>query len=195
MASVTPGPCPSTGCPPPTEIDCIVVDKVYDSCVQTVTLNNECAALAATCIPSTGAAVSCTITSSSCTIGAITPTSTPNYSVVTAVVSVTLSYTVAPATGTVCTASETFTTTTTATLYLPTGTTASCSVVSSACTCVLIPTTTGFNVCCNLSLCVLLESTATVQLLIPTYGFCVPPTCTPSTVTCPPSPLYPPQAS
>ena len=194
MASVTPGPCPSTGCPPPTEIDCIVVDKVYDSCVQTVALTDQCTALAATCLPSTGAAVSCTITGTTCTIGAVTPTSTPDYVTATAVVSVTLSYTVAPATGTVCTATETLTTTASATLYLPTGTTPSCSVISSSCACVLVPTAIGFNVCCNLSLCVLFQSTATVQLLIPTYGFCVPPTCTPTTVACPPSPLYPPQA-
>lgn len=193
MATVSPGPCPTTGCPPPTEIDCIIVDKVYDSCLQTVNITNECAPLAATCLPGAGAAVSCTITSTTCTIGALTPTSTPNYVNATAVISATLSYTVAPATGTVCTATETFTTTATATLYLPTGTTASCSVVNSSCACVLVPTTTGSNVCCNLSLCVLFQSTATVQLLIPTYGFCVPPTCIPSTITCPPSPLYPPQ--
>jgi len=31
---VNPGPCPSEGCPPTTEIVCISVDKVYDSCFQ-----------------------------------------------------------------------------------------------------------------------------------------------------------------
>ncbi len=194
MATVTPGQCPSTGCPSPTEIDCIIVDKVYDSCVQTVTLSNECALLAATCLPSTGASVSCSITSSSCTIGALTPTSTTDFVTATGIISVTLSYTVAPATGTLCSATETFTTTATAVLYLPSGTTASCSVLNAACTCVLVPTTLGTDVCCNITLCVLFQSTATVQLLVPTYGFCVPPTCAVAPLgVCPPVPLFPPQ--
>lgn len=31
---IVPGQCPPEGCPPPTRIECIVVDKVYDSCFQ-----------------------------------------------------------------------------------------------------------------------------------------------------------------
>ena len=31
---IFPGICPPEGCPPPTRIECIAVDKVYDSCFQ-----------------------------------------------------------------------------------------------------------------------------------------------------------------
>lgn len=31
---VTPGPCSSGGCPAPTEIDCVMVTKVYDFCFE-----------------------------------------------------------------------------------------------------------------------------------------------------------------
>jgi hypothetical protein len=54
----------------------------------------------------------------------------------------------------------------------------------------------GGQVCCPVNLCLLIQSTALVKLLVPTYGFCVPAPCVVSPsppFPCPPSPLYPPQ--
>ena len=186
MASVTPGPCPDTGCPPPTEIDCIVVDKVYDSCSQTVTTTQTFLA------PTLGCTVSsCAIdlSTSSCTVGAITPTSTPDYNNITFVISA--NYTVTCSSG--VTLPETVITTQNVTLYNPSGTIPSCTILSGACTCVNLP---NGDISCTITLCMLFQSTATVQLLIPTYGFCVPPVCPQvgPVLPCPPSPLFPPQA-
>lgn len=184
MATVTPGPCPSAGCPAPTEIDCIVVDKVYDSCVQTITTTqtihgDDCAV------------TSCTfdLTASSCTLGPITPATTTDYSNITFVIGA--EYTVACSSGAMIT--STAYTTATVTLYNPSGTTPSCTIVSGTCMCVNLP---NGDISCTLTLCVLFQTTATVQLMIPTYGFCVPPTCgqVGPVLPCPPSSLFPPQA-
>lgn len=181
----TPGPCPPEGCPPPTEIDCIVVEKVYDSCSQTITTTQITSA--PTCVVS-GCSVD--LTTSSCTVAAITPSITPDYSDVTFLIGITYSI--------ICTTGpalpETAYVTQVVTLYNPTGTTPSCNILSAACTCVNIPVG---DVSCTLTVCVLFQSTAVVQLMIPTYGFCVPPTCPEvgPVLPCPPVPLYPPQAS
>lgn len=184
MASVSPGPCPTTGCPPPTEIDCIVVDKVYDSCIQTVTTSQTFTPPTPGCTPS---ACAIDLATSTCTIGAISPSGTPNYNNITFIITAT--YSVTCTTGTVLT--ETVTTTQTVTLYNPTGTTPTCTIMSGTCTCVALP---NGDVSCSLGLCLLFQITATVQLLVPTYGFCAPTPCAvgPS-LPCPPSPLYPPQ--
>ncbi len=186
MASVTPGPCPDTGCPPPTEIDCIVVDKVYDSCSQTVTTTQTFLAPTAGCTVS-----SCAIdlATSTCTVGAITPTSATDYNNITFVISA--NYTVTCSSGVAL--PETVITTQNVTLYNPTGTIPSCTILSGACTCVNLP---NGDISCTITLCMLFQSTATVQLLVPTYGFCVPPVCPQvgPVLPCPPSPLFPPQA-
>ena len=38
---ITPGECPPEGCPPFTRIECIAVDKVYDSCYQILDLSRD----------------------------------------------------------------------------------------------------------------------------------------------------------
>lgn len=186
MATIQPGPCPTTGCPAPTEIDCIIVDKVYDSCTQTITTTQTFLA------PTVGCPVSsCALdlSTSTCTVGAISPSGTTNYNNITFVIGA--NYSVTCTTG--VTLPETVDTTQTVTLYNPSGTTPSCNILSGSCTCVNLP---NGNISCTISLCLLLQVTATVQLLVPTYGFCQPPVCgsvEPS--PCPPVPLYPPQAS
>lgn len=186
MATITPGPCPSTGCPAPTEIDCIIVDKVYDSCIQTITTTQTFLA------PTVGCSVSsCALdlATSTCTVGAITPSGTTNYNNITFVI--TANYSVTCTTG--VTLPETVDTTQTVTLYNPSGTTPSCNILSGSCTCVNLP---NGNISCTISLCLLFQVTATVQLLVPTYGFCQPPVCsTVEPIPCPPIPLYPPQAT
>jgi len=184
MASVSPGPCPSTGCPPPTQIDCIVVDKVYASCIQTVSITQTVPAPVAGCTPS---GCSIDLSSSTCTVGAVTPSSVDNYNNITFVISAAYSVTCGGVT-----TPETAVTTTTVTLYNPSGTTPSCSILSGSCTCVAISAT---ELSCTITLCVLFQVSATVQLLVPTYGFCSPEPCQVGPVlSCPPSPLFPPQA-
>jgi hypothetical protein len=182
---VSPGPCPSTGCPPPTEIDCIMVDKVYASCVQTVTATGTFTIVACTATP-----ITCLVdlTDSSCTVGAISPSGIDDINNVTFIITAVLDITCS---GLVTPVAETIVTTVTVPLYNPSGTTPICSILSASCTCVLI---TPSTVTCNVALCLLAQTTATVQLLIPTYGFCQPSPCEPGpTLNCPPVPLYPPQ--
>jgi hypothetical protein len=186
MASVSPGPCPSTGCPSPTQIDCIVVDKVYDSCTQTITITQTFTPTA----PCTVSSCSVDLAASSCTVGAVTPSVQPNYNDITFVIAI--NYSVDCTSGVAL--SETADTTATVTLYNPPGTTPSCSILSAACTCVNLP---NGSISCTLTVCLLFQTTATVQLLVPSYGFCEPPVCpqVAPVLACPPSPLFPPQAS
>lgn len=183
MVTVTPGACADTGCPTPTEIDCIVVDKVYDSCTQTVTLTqtvHDCDCTISSC--------SIDLSSSSCTVAAITPSTTTNYSNVTFIIGV--EYTITCSDGNTIT--KTAYTTQVVTLYNPDGTTPSCNILAGTCACVNLPTG---EISCTLTVCVLFQTTAVVQLMVPTYGFCTPPSCpaVAPVLPCPPSPLYPPQ--
>ncbi len=177
-------------CPKPTGIDCITVDKVYDSCIQTVTMTQsltddvwckECAV--------TSCAVDLTSSSTDCTVGSITAATTTDYSNITFVIGA--QYTVTCADGKSMT--STAYTTATVTLYNPMGTTPSCTIVSGTCTCVNLPNDT---ISCTITLCVLFQTTATVQILVPTYGFCTPPACgqVGPVLPCPPSALFPPQS-
>jgi hypothetical protein len=181
---ILPGPCPATGCPPPTEIDCIIVDKVYASCVQTVS-----GAGTFTIVGCTGP-ISCSVdlSTSTCTVGAVTPTGVDDINNITFVVSLDLSVLCA---GLTIPSTETIVLTTTVPLYNPNGTTPSCTILTASCTCVVV----GLNtVQCSVTVCLLTQTTATVQLLVPTYGFCVPQPCEVGPLLpCPPSPLYPPQ--
>ncbi|MBC7343532.1 MAG: hypothetical protein H5U02_13990 [Clostridia bacterium] len=66
---VVPGPCnPVTGCPPPTEIVCIKVDKVYEECRQTLT-NVETVDLATVTPPPVGTITSVECVSAQVTVG------------------------------------------------------------------------------------------------------------------------------
>lgn len=181
-----PGPCPPEGCPPPTEIDCIVVDKVYDSCTQTLTTTQTFLA-PTSCTAISGCSID--LASTTCTVGSISPSAAPNYSDITFVVGV--PYTVTCTNG--ASTSETAYLTTVIPLYNPTGTTPSCTVLSGSCNCVVLP---NDYVSCTITVCVLFQVTAYVQILVPTYGFCTPPTCMAGPVLpCPPSSLFPPQMS
>lgn len=185
MATVTPGAYTDTGCPPATQIDCIVVDKVYDSCVQTITVTQtirDCDCSISSC--------AFDLSTSSCAVGAITPTTTTDYNDITFVIGAEYMIT--------CTSGPTLTeqayTTQTVMLYNPDGTTPSCTILSGTCSCVNLP---NGHISCTVTLCVLFQTTATVQLMIPTYGFCVPPTCPAvgPVLPCPPTSLFPPQAN
>lgn len=165
-------------------VDCIVAEKVYDSCTQTVTFT-QTLRCDDTCTV-TGCGVD--LSDSTCTVGAIASSSTTNYSDVTFIVGI--HYSVTCANGDTLT--ETAYTTQVVTLYNPDGTTPSCDILSAVCNCVNMPNGT---INCTLTVCLLFQVTAVVQLLIPTYGFCTPAACPAvgPVLPCPPSPLYPPQ--
>lgn len=194
MATVTPGPCASGLCPPPTEIDCIMVDKVYASCSQTVTATQVVndMMLPSGCIPAgtTSGSLACSVdlSASSCAVGAVVPSGTDSINNITytisAVVDVTcINGTIAPVT---------VYTTTTVPLYNPSGTTPECTILSGTCSAVILP---NGQLSVQVTLCLLLQTLATVQLLVPTYGYCAPSPCEVAAVgVCPPSSLYPPQS-
>lgn len=180
--AISPGPFPSNA-PEPTQIDCIAVEKVYASCSQTV---NATLTLAEDgCLPP----YSCTINlgASSCTVGAITPSTTPDISNITFVITVVMEITC----GNNASFSKAVYTTVTVPLYHPGGTTAKCQILSGTCSVVALP---NHHISASATLCLLLQTTAKVQLLVPTYGFCVPAPCdAPALPDCPPSGVFPPQ--
>lgn len=186
---VTPGPCPTTGCPSPSQIDCIVVQKVYASCVQTLTATGTFKVFNCT------SPITCMVDldDSTCVVGAVSASSTDDINNITYVVNAVLELTCANNSM----AQENIITTTTIPLYNPVGTTPSCTILSASCTCVV--TQQGddcLEIQCTVTLCVLAQTTATVQLLVPTYGFCDPGPCVVGPLLpCPPSPIFPPQQS
>ncbi len=198
---IVPGPCcPEIGCPPPSSIDCIQVNKLYDFCFQTITRDNICFDLPASCgeVPPGSTAVG-TVTSVTCTTSSIVPILNSSgqptgFANVTLLVTVTESITVTGPDGTtLCTFSGQFSFFTSITICAPHGVSINCQAPATAVgPCVIL----NEDVCCNVSVCLLIESVALVNLLVPNYGFCVPAPCVVAPAapfTCPPVPLYPPQ--
>ena len=176
--SITPGPCSSMGCPAPTEIDCIEVSKVYDSCFQTENFPNLCAPIPEYCYAAAhalGAVATCDVTASTCSFVSSTPTGIDDFANVTFAVSLTVTYTITPPSpGTPCSFSIPVNFVQTVTLCSPTGTTQTCTIAGTSCGPLAIINDT---ICGQLVVCIVFQSTATVQLLVPTYGFCTPAPC------------------
>ena len=188
---IVPGPCPSTGCPPPTEIDCIMVEKLYDYCFQQDTIQTT--PIVFTCASGTPTAT-CSVTSTSCTFSGSTPSGTANFVNATFVISLTVVTTI---TCGATTSTTTFTQSFAKTVVLcgPAGTTQDCQIVATSCgPCAVLPTGDDDQIVCPLVICTTFISFAEVALLVPTYGFCSPAPCSTTPVLpCPPSPLFPPQ--
>lgn len=92
-----------------------------------------------------------------------------------------------------CLFERTFTFMKTVTLCAPEGTVTDCSIPSFTCG-PCIPVDEGRRICCSFTLCMVIQSRATVKLLVPAYGFCVPAECvqvSPEFPTCPPENLFP----
>ncbi|NLL53247.1 MAG: hypothetical protein GX248_11170 [Peptococcaceae bacterium] len=197
---VNPGPCPPEGCPSPTQIDCIVVDKVYDSCYQIEDRSRITSVTTGTDNDwptgdfTVGQVVPCALTAGSeisCTEISRVP-GEDGFVTVTVLVSVPLTLTNPNAEEE--TVDRVFNFTKTAVLCCPSGVDPDCSRSTlQYCNCVI--TQVGVDtveVTCDFQVCLILECILTVQLLVPSYGFCTPAPCTalpPS--ACPPSP--PPQ--
>lgn len=177
--AITPGPCPSCGCPPPQQIDCIEVSKIYDSCFHTENFPNLCVPICDHCLPIAcipGVTVTCDVTSATCTFVSSTPTGINDFANVTFAISLTVTYTLTPPTSppSPCSFSVPVNFVQTVTLCAPEGTTQTCAIAGTSCGPVAIIDKT---ICGQLVVCVVFQSVAAVQLLVPTYGFCTPAPC------------------
>ncbi|WP_258358994.1 hypothetical protein [Moorella sulfitireducens (nom. illeg.)] len=195
QAVVGPGQCPPEGCPPPTRIECIKVDKVYDSCFQvesrsrdtTVTTGHTGEFVTGTF--TVGQAIPCALAGPiTCNVINRVPT-TGNFATLTIVVSVpiTLTNPNAPTE----TADRVFTFTKIVTLCAPEGVTVDCENDSTLlfCNCVVSAVGVGtITVTCDFQVCLVIKTILTVQLLVPSYGFCVPAPCVVAPGVCPPAP-------
>jgi len=194
---IQPGLCPPEGCPPPTRIECIVVDKVYDSCFQINELTRDFVISTATDFTTgpfvIGDLISCALDT---TVG-ISCTEVSRVAVGGGFFSITLMITVPliltnpnDATETV-TRNVTFTKT--ATLCCPEGVEPDCTESTLVfCTCSVTAITNAYSpaitISCTLQICVVIKCILTVQLLVPSYGFCVPAPCIAIPGVCPPTP-------
>lgn len=189
-------PCPPTPPTPspfpgPTEIACLEVTKVYDSCFQTVS-DRPCLCIPYPCgdlafIP--GTTVTCTVESTTCTFVASTTTGVDNYANLTFALTADLEFTLTPPASSACPPC-TFTIPVhqlvTATLCTPSDVTPNCMVVGATCgPSVLI----GEQVCTSYTICLVFQTEATVNVLVPTYGFCAPAPC--QVLASPPCPPVP----
>ncbi len=186
---VAPGPCPPGGCPPPSEIDCIAVDKIFDYCFQQDVVPQVCAPLEC---GGTITSMTCTVTAASCSFQGSVPSSTPDLVQATFLITATVSFTVVT-TLTTCTTSGTLALLKTVTLCGPAGTVQSCDLLSASCA---PPAIVDATICTQVSLCLTFTSTGFVQLLVPSYGYCTPAPCrTLPQLPCPPSTIFPPQCT
>ncbi|HEX6970951.1 MAG TPA: hypothetical protein VF234_01885 [Limnochordia bacterium] len=193
--AIVPGPC-THGCPEPTEIVCIEVNKVYDFCFQTERQTPAPFTVSSSVAPGmVGDAVECQVDVSQvvCTeLIALRQELNNGFA------NVTLSITVPLIIGTPPnTERESITFLKTVTLCAPEGTTVDCRVVAATCECVITRAVdTSRQVTCTVDLCIIIESTALVKLLVPSFGFCVPAPCVTfpqPPFVCPPEDLFPPQ--
>jgi hypothetical protein len=179
-AAAAPGSYPPGVCPSPTQIDCIEVTKVYDSCFQTEQFSNLCAPIPCDdhcreIAYESGTTVTCTISQTSCTFVSSTPTGVDDFVNATFAVSLTETITLTSTSGKECTLTVPVHFLKTVTLCGPAGTSQVCTVASAICgPCAILDTT----VCCQLTVCLVFQSVATVQLLVPSFGFCLPTACT-----------------
>jgi len=194
---VGPGQCPPEGCPPPTRIECIMVDKVYDSCFQVESRSRDTTVTTGTggefvtgtftvgqavpCALTTGSAISCTVINS-------VPVIDSNFATLTIAVSVPVTLTNPNAPAEI--ADRVFTFTKVVTLCAPEGVGVDCSESTLLfCNCVVSAVGVGtITVTCDFQVCVVIKTALAVQLLVPSYGFCVPAPCVVAPGVCPPAP-------
>ncbi|QIA26439.1 hypothetical protein DYI95_001825 [Thermaerobacter sp. PB12/4term] len=193
---VVPGPCdPVYGCPEPTEIVCIETVKVYDFCFQTDRRENVCFPIPAAfqgILPSD--LVTCEIVQVTCQeVSRQEDPNNPGFADVTLLVTVTMQFTIRRNDNVVAQFEDSFGFLKTVLLCAPEGTVIQCESAGSRCgPCVII----NGQVCCEVDLCLLIQSKALVKLLVPAYGFCVPAPCVTlpkPPLVCPPENLFPPQ--
>ncbi len=183
---VNPGPCPPAGCPPPTEIACISVDKVYDSCFQ---VEDQIRSATVTTGPGgewpTGAffpgqVVPCALTALAKINATVISRVPAGGGLETITLLVTVPVTLTNPNNPAETANRVFDFTTTVTLSCPIGTildtTASTIVFCSSAITVVNAGSVETAIVFQVNLVV--ECISTVQLLVPSYGLSIPTPCT-----------------
>jgi len=192
---IVPGQCPPEGCPPPTRIECIVVDKVYDSCFQLDDRSQNTIITEFIDQVEVGDVVPCALTEGeeiSCEEISKTPVNDSGFFTVTVLIRVPITLT-NPEDPTQQ-AERVFMFPKTVTLCCPEGTEIDCSESTLLfCQCVVtdvIPFVplAEVRVQCDLQLCIVIKCLSRVQLLVPSYGFCVPAPCITLPGVCPPAP-------
>jgi len=192
LEQVSPGVCPPEGCPPPTRIECIVVDKVYDSCFQIHDLTRDFSVTTGTGgqFPTgpftTGQTVPCALGTAGISCVEVSRTAVGGgFFTVTVLVTVPLVLTNPNAPAETVTEMVTFTKT--VTLCCPEGVSPDCSESSLVvCSCVITAVNLeSITVSCNIQVCFVIKCILTVQLLVPSYGFCVPAPCVTLPGVCP----------
>ncbi len=195
LAQITPGVCPPEGCPPPTRIECIVVDKVYDSCFQIHDLNRDFTITTGTGGEfETGTFVLGDVIPCALSVDGISCTEISRTAVGEGFFTITLLVTVplilTNPNATEETVDRTVTFTKTVTLCCPEGVGPNCSestIVMCSCVVSLVGEDV-ITVTCNIQVCLVTKCILTVQLLVPSYGFCVPAPCVTLPGVCPPTP-------
>ncbi len=175
----TPGPCPTTGCPPTREVVCVEVVKVYDSCFQCECIEGL------TVVPAVGQPAPLTVLSTTarvltfdCVFGdPIIIPGLPGRRRVTFnwTVEVTVRYTAVD--GSTQTIVTTFSFTKDVPLYVAPGFEALMFCRFFAQFDFLRVRIVGTSIVFDFGMSLLFKTAADVQLLIPAYGFCVPPRC------------------
>ncbi|MBS3970176.1 MAG: hypothetical protein KGZ94_08690 [Clostridia bacterium] len=202
---IQPGQCPinpQTGlpeCPPFDRIECIVVDKVYDSCFQIDDRTREVETDSdefGTGLEQ-GDPVECQLTEGAeitCSVISRTSIGDGFFTIVLSVqVPVTLTNPEA-ANGEEDEIERTFIFGKTVTLCAPEGVRIDCTESALlACNCVVteVEEVNGeleYTISCDIQVCLVVKSILTVQLLVPSYGFCVPAPCVTIPGVCPPLP-------
>ncbi|HET7559448.1 MAG TPA: hypothetical protein VFK80_05760 [Limnochordia bacterium] len=204
---ITPGPCPPEGCPPPTDIECIEVRKVYDLCFQqdTMTRTFRVSGSDAVCL--------CGSNHQHCEVGTVIPSDiladdafctvisriqqSDGFARVAIRVHVPIAYypvgTTVPTTIEPCFVRNAVFTKV-VTLCAPEGTDITCDITGTASSMIIDIVDGTLHIETTASFCIVLKSTADVNLLVPTYGFCVPAECvTAGLGPCPPA--VPPQCA
>jgi len=200
---IQPGQCPIIDgvpvCPPPDRIECIVVDKVYDSCFQiddrtrnVITDSDEFGTGL-----EQGDPVVCGLsedTDITCTEISRTSVGDGFFTLLLSVsVPVTLTNPEA-SNGEEDEIERIFTFTKTVTLCAPEGVNVDCSESTLlSCNCIVtdvdeVDEVLEYTISCDIQVCLVVKTILRVQLLVPSYGFCIPAPCVTLPGVCPPLP-------
>lgn len=191
-------------------IECIEALKVFDNCADVVDISGLCDPLPADCLPLPASySVSCDVTSATCTgpVAVIPHVPADGLANVTFRIDFTLQLTVYDTSDVTpivhCTFPVSSTVTETVSLTAPPGFTMlyQCAVTAFTCgPCVIAnfgtAATPDYNACCEVELCLEIQSKYPVKLQVWTSGYCVQTPCPAKqgpTLVCPPTPFYPPQ--
>lgn len=192
---IVPGPIRGGACPPPREIVVIETRKVYDYCFQEDMIE-RCFFVAGL---GTGATVtSCEITNVACNeiLEREPVPDQEGMALVSIRVTLDISITVVPSpNASPITVTRSVAFPKRVVLCAPPGTHVTCDV-RGTCICTVQPQVgagTEPNICCTIQLCIVLKTTADVNILVPSFGMVVPKECQVASAFggCPPMPPEP----